>query len=253
MTTVMLGVDAIGLLCAGAVFGALAVVCGRAGAQALAVWSNGNRKGFWLAGFCFVAVCVVLLWFGKSPNDAIDYWTMVVAYATIALVLFASFALAASIRANSSALEIDKNNAIRIELREKRDAVPLAVAIQHEIQRALGFVDTIALVRRQHANAPIDACKEMAANRERAMTSTLAENISELGCFDADTGKKVAGALTMSRIIYDTLRINEEYIELRAPQILTAVHALSQNTKRTFHEADEALARYSGIASTPRV
>ena len=172
-----------------------------------------------------------------------EFWTMVAS-------LIAAGALVASVLSIKASREIDKNNAARVRDRERRDAIPLALAIQSEIQRAVGFGEGIEeLVATMPAEKAADLCKELRADRERVLTSILRDNVNKLGCMDAETGKAAAGALTMSDIMYRQLRMSDELIEGRAMDLLRSLISIAQRTRPAYERADAALTKYTAIPS----
>ena len=187
-----------------------------------------------------------------------NFWAMVGAVASGVSAVIASCALLASIGAIKAARDIDANNAARIQDRERRDAIPLALAIQSEIHRAVGFCERLRELfdelPKGEADANVeerasDICKEVRDDRERVLTSVLRDNINELGCFSAEAGKHIAAALTMSDIIYRQLRLSDEHIEKRPIDILMSLVNLGINVRPAFDRADEALSAVTGLPS----
>jgi hypothetical protein len=170
-----------------------------------------------------------------------EFWTMVAA-------LIAAFALIASVFSIKASRDIDKNNAERIRERERRDAVPLALTIQYEIFRARGFGENAAKMQTMHPPGTAALmCRELRIDRERALTAVLKANVNNLGCFDEETGKAVAGALTMSEILYRTLNFDDRFVDAMAPHILESLVTLAKNQSPAYKNAEKLLRKYSGV------
>ena len=175
-----------------------------------------------------------------------EFWTMIAS-------LIAAAALVASVMSIKASREIDKNNAARVRDRERRDAIPLATAIQHEVHRALGFCNNVQVLQTLIPDNPEVVCRRLVAERDRVLPETLIENIAALRCFDAQTGKKIAGALTMARTVHGSLNVDDEFIRSSAADILQAVTKLCANVRQAFVDTELALSDYTNIRATSTI
>jgi len=129
-------------------------------------------------------------------SDCVVNWTAVAGIANLiaaAITVLAVFAAVYSVRA---ALRIDRNQAARLEQREKRDAIPLAAAIGAEILRAR--VAAGALVEKCQAS-PSDAWDTIKMAQwcaPRTEAPILERALLSLGCFDAPTAIVIATCAT---------------------------------------------------------
>lgn len=108
-------------------------------------------------------------------------------------------------RAASIALQIDENAALRQREREDRDAAPISIALQRELENVVGLLSEFPEVLRDVGDDPAELLAAMAQTRDRIQAPLLERAFLQLGCFDAETAKQLGIALTMVQALQHSL------------------------------------------------
>jgi hypothetical protein len=164
-------------------------------------------------------------------------WDAWVAIGTIALAVVTVW----------MSLRTDRKTDARVKDRERRDAASLAVAFQHEIHRAIGFVDNVRHLATEHDAKPVDVISAIAQDRSQVLPGTLVDNVDKLGCFDELLGRKLAGAMTLCRNYHDSLRPDESYIRLAADRFLKHLVSNAASIRTTLVDTYDSLNVLTGF------
>lgn len=136
-------------------------------------------------------------------------WASIVSAISAAAAAWAAWAAwkgaSAAERAAKIALEIDQKAALRRREREDRDAAPISIALQHELENLAGLVDGFPEILRSVGDDPAQLLAAMAQARDHIQAPILERAFLQLGCFDADTARQLGVTLTMVQALRSSL------------------------------------------------
>lgn len=158
-------------------------------------------------------------------------------------------AVAAAVAAWAAArntLKADENAARRLADRERRDAVPLAVAIQYEVYFAGGMSAYLDELMKTVGVDDIHVLQYLQANRAIFELRTIADNLDRLGCFDEATSRRLGKTLTVSRMLARAIPYQEIHAEM-APKVMEQVVHFGKVLRIWADRCEVALTAYSGI------
>lgn len=173
-------------------------------------------------------------------------WPAFEALGGFAAAIAGGAAAIAAVRAAKIALQIEQNAANRIADREKRDGLPLAVALARELMFTRSIVS--AVQRGPWGSESEDNfLLRIAGYGELLKVPILRNSLLSLGCFDIPTGTALALALADVTKLESELP-SPDLLPLIAQLVLVPIRNTADTTEKSVISAIVALERYAGEA-----